>query len=368
MNQAAILPSPKSPLSLQTLSIPIPSPLELLIKVSFTALNAIEAKIAKQATPPPPSYPAILGSSYTGTIAAIGSQVTQYQVGDRVLVSKRFATQGNAYAAYQRYVLVAAGEKMVVRIPERMDESEEIELVALVMNASCVAGLFSGRLRLSKPGDEDEDEEEDQQGSEHEVNKAETKRQKTILIYGGSCSFARLALQYLHCAGYNLITTSSPRHIATMRELSGDRTHVVDHTRPTDHVLASLVAKGPYDVVVDMVSIPQTTYITSRVLAAQGGGNLYTTQPASAFVSEDLAEGVHRVFAPWSEPLYERGNEALMEWVVSLYLPLGMQKGWMGAQDVEMVEGGLRGIDRVLEGLILGGRSSGTRFVVDVRE
>ncbi|KAI4680368.1 uncharacterized protein J4E84_008016 [Alternaria hordeiaustralica] len=346
MNEAAILTSPNSPLTLQALPIPTPSAHELLIKVSLIGINAIEAKIAKRGTPPPPSYPFIPGSSYTGTIVAIGSSVTKYQVGDRVLVSKRFSTQENAYGAYQRYVLVAAGEEMVARIPEGMNKDEAAALVALIMNASCVAGLFSGRLGLRKPGDEVQEGEE---------------REKT-LIYGGSSSFGRLAVQYLRCAGYDVITTSSPQHMGTVRTLSGSRSHVVDHTLPPDQIIVELIAKGPYSVVVDMISTPQTIPLASRILASQGGGKLFATQPM--FSPERLPEGVERVFEPWSDSLYEEGNEGLMEWVVGTYLPFGMEKGWMSAQEVEMVKG-LESVDGVL-GRMVEGYGAGKRFVVEL--
>ena len=346
MSQAAILTSPNSPLTLQILPIPRPSAYELLIKVYLIGINAIEAKIAKRGTPPPPSYPFIPGSSYTGIIVAIGSSVTEYQVRERVLVSKRFGTHGNAHGAYQQYVLVAAGEMMVVRLPEGMDKDDEAALVAVVMNASCVAGLFSGRLGLRKPGDEVREGEE---------------REK-ILIYGGSSSFGRLAVQYLRCAGYDVTITSSPQHRGIVRKLIGSEGNVIDHTLPPDQIIAGLGARGPYDVVVDVISTPQTIPLVSHILVAQGGGKLFTTQPA--FGHENLPEGVERVFEPWSDSLYEEGNGGLMEWVVGTYLPFGMQKGWMSAQEVEIVEG-LEGVDGVL-GRLMEGRRGGKRFVIEI--
>ncbi|KAI4610682.1 hypothetical protein J4E83_008296 [Alternaria metachromatica] len=348
MNEAAILTSPNSPLTLHILPIPKPSAYELSIKVSLIGINAIEAKIAKRGTPPPPSFPFVPGSSYTGTISAVGSKVTKHQVGDRILVSKRFGTQGNEYGAYQRYVLVAAGEKMVVRLPEDMNKDDEAALVALVMNASCVAGLFSGRLGLRKPGDDVPEEREGE-------------REK-ILIYGGSSSFGRLAVQYLRCAGYDVITTSSPQHMGTVRELIGSKGSIIDHTLPPDQIIAELRAHVPYDVVVDMISTPETITLASRVLSAQGGGKVFATQPA--FSPESLPEGVERVFEPWSDSLYEEGNEGLMEWVVGTYLPFGMEKGWMSAQEVEMVKG-LEGVDWVLERMVEG-YGGGKRFVVEL--
>ncbi|KAF7675243.1 hypothetical protein GT037_007006 [Alternaria burnsii] len=344
MNLAVVLPSPKASLSVQSLPIPAPASKELLIKVSTIGLNAIEAKIAKLGAIPV-AYPAILGSSYTGTVEALGSAITNYCIGARVLVSNRFGTTGNQHSAYQSYVLVAAEEKMVIRIPEGSDEAV---LASLVMNASCVPGLFSGQLRLRRPAEE--------------VPAVGTEEEKKILIYGGSSSFGQLSVRYLRRAGYAVITTSSPRHVNRVCELGVD--DAVDHTLPSQQVIQELKARGPYRVVVDMISTPQTILITSQVLKAQGGGTLYATQPS--FAPEDLPDGVQRVFKAWSEPLYEQENERLLEWVIEEYLPFGMQKGWIVAQPIDRVQAGLAGIDGALENLLSNAEGSGKRFVVNV--
>ncbi|KAI5372407.1 hypothetical protein J4E82_008866 [Alternaria postmessia] len=344
MNLAAVLPSPKASLSVQSLPIPAPASKELLIKVSTIGLNAIEAKIAKLAAIPV-AYPAILGSSYTGTVEALGSAITNYCIGARVLVSKRFGTTGNQYSAYQSYVLAAAEEKMVIRIPEGSDEAV---LASLVMNASCVPGLFSGQLGLRRPA--------------KEIPAVGTEEKKKILIYGGSSSFGQLSVRYLCRAGYAVTTTASPRHVNRVCELGVD--DAVDHTLPSQQVIQELKARGPYEVVVDMISTPQTILITSQVLKAQGGGILYATQPS--FAPEDLPDGVQRVFKAWSEPLYEQENERLLEWVIEEYLPFGIQKGWIVAQPVDRVQAGLAGIDGALENLLSNAEGSGKRFVVNV--
>ncbi|CAN9338136.1 unnamed protein product [Alternaria alternata] len=344
MNLAAVLPSPKASLSVQSLPIPAPASKELLIKVSTIGLNAIEAKIAKLAAIPV-AYPAILGSSYTGTVEALGSAITNYCIGARVLVSKRFGTTGNQYSAYQSYVLAAAEEKMVIRIPEG---SNEAVLASLVMNASCVPGLFSGQLGQRRPAEE--------------IPAVGTEEKKKILIYGGSSSFGQLSVRYLCRAGYAVTTTASPRHVNRVCELGVD--DAVDHTLPSQQVIQELKARGPYEVVVDMISTPQTILITSQVLKAQGGGILYATQPS--FAPEDLPDGVQRVFKAWSEPLYEQENERLLEWVIEEYLPFGIQKGWIVAQPVDRVQAGLAGIDGALENLLSNAGGSGKRFVVNV--
>lgn len=234
MNFAAILSSPRAPFSFQSIPIPNPASNEPLIKVSTKGPNAIEAKIAKLAAIPI-AYLAILGSSYTSTIEALGCSVTNYRVGAHVLISKQFSTKGNQHGAYQG---VAAEEKMVIRIPEGSDEAV---LASLVMNASCVPGLFfSGLLGSRRPGDE--------------ILTAGAEEKNKVLVYGGSSSFSRLSVRYLRSAGYAVTTTSSPRHMDSVRKLGVDS--AVDHTLSLEQVFWELEERGPYEVVVDMIFTP----------------------------------------------------------------------------------------------------------------
>jgi hypothetical protein len=122
-----------------------------------------------------------------------------------------------------------------------------------------------------------------------------------------------------------------------------------------------LVAQGPYDVVVDTISLPNTVAVTVCVLAAQGGGKLYAMQPA--FGPETLPDGVMRVFEPWSDSLYEEKNRGLQEWVMRTYLPQGLSRGAITPLPIEKVAGGLRGVNEALERLQE--RVSGVRLVAD---
>ena len=75
---------------------------------------------------------------------------------------------------------------------------------------------------------------------------------------------------------------------------------VIDHTLEPDALVNELVAEGSYTLVVDAISLPNTLAATARVLAAKGGGKLYTMQPALG--PETLPSGVTRVFEAWSQP------------------------------------------------------------------
>ena len=184
-----------------------------------------------------------------------------------------------------------------------------------------------------------------------------TKKDKKILIYGGSSSFGVLAIQYLAQAGYSVIATSSPKNHDLVAKLGAAA--VIDHSKDASTVTEELLAHGPYDYVVDMISLPNTLPITAAVVQKQGGGKLWATQPP--FGPESMPEGVTRAFEPWSDPLYEDGNGHLLDWTINTYLPQGLAKGYIIPLPVEKVAGGLEGVNEALDRMQRG--VSGVRLV-----
>ncbi|KAJ4352051.1 uncharacterized protein N0V89_007397 [Didymosphaeria variabile] len=336
-NFAAILSSPKAPLEIHPVPNYTPGPTELLIKNTCIALNAIEAKIAIHNVIPYTPYLAILGSTYAGTVSAIGSSVKDFNVGDRVVISKRFDVKGNQYGAFQRYVVCS--DIMISRVPSHID----LQIPAsLMMNLTCVVGMFSGRLGLERPPLD---------------GREVVKKAKKILAYSGSSSFGGLSVGYLKQAGYTVVTTSSPSNWSFVQGLGA--TTIIDHTQEQEILVKQLIDHGPYDVVVDFVSIASTLAITGRVVEAQGGGKLFTMQPGR----EELPAGVERVFEPYSESLYEMRNRELQRWVVDEYLPKGIESGLIKPLPMEKVDGGLKGLNGGLRKMLEGGRR--VRYVAD---
>lgn len=331
-NLAAIVPGPRAPLEVCHVETYNPGPAELLIRNERIAFNQIEAKIAKLAAVPI-AYPAILGSTFSGTIESVGEHVTGFQVGERVVVTKRFGTVGNQYGAYQRYVVVK--DIMVSKVPTGADVGA---LASVMMNTTCVVGLFSGRVGLDRPG---------------HGNASEKNGDTRILVYGGSSSFGSLSVRYLSQAGYQVVTTSSPAKAGCAKKMGAAA--VIDHIQGADDLEKALFSHGPYDVVADMISAPMTIKIIASVVAAQGGGKLYATQPVSA---ELVPEGVQCVFEPWSDSLYEENNKDLQRWTVQECIP-----SVTTPEGIELIDGGLHGIDEALGRLHRSG--GGVRLLAD---
>lgn len=336
-NLAAIIPAAQAPLEVQEVETYEPGYLELLIKNELIALNPVEAKIAKHALLPI-QYPAILGSSFGGTVAAVGAQVTGFKVGDKVAGYKPPHSSGSKYGAYQRYVVVQA--ETATKVPEGTDISVPVSLTG---NLSTVVGLFTGSAGLEKP----------------DFNSSPPARGKKVLIYGGTSSFGSLAVQYVAQAGYDVVTTTSPRHQVLISKIGAAK--VIDHTQNHDALVKALTAEGPYDIVVDSISLPNTIKVISEVLAAQGGGKILALLPP--FGPETLPQGVVREFASWGATLAEEKNAGLLEWAFHTYLPQGLASGKILPLAIEKVSGGLEGLNKALG--ILAGGVSGAKLVVD---
>ncbi len=322
-NLAAIIPAAKAPLEVTEVEFYTPGPNEILVRNEVIGFNLIESKIARLGIIPL-QYPAILGSSFGGTVEAVGSEVTKFERGDKVVASKGFGTNGNRYGAYQRYVMV--GDVMISKFPSGTDLAVP---ASLMMNLTSVVGLFTGRLGLERPS----------------FDGPAPVREKKILVYGGSSNFGALSVQYLAQAGYTIITTSSPKNRSFVSKLGAAA--VLDHTIDPDTLIDAIVAHGPYDIVVDTISLPNTVSILARVLVAQAGDKIYVMQPA--FGPEILPEGVSRIFEPWPTSLYEEKNRDLLEWVLVTYFPQGLSIGSITPFPIEKTPGGLGGINEALD-------------------
>lgn len=336
-NLAGVIPAARAPLEIKEVETYKPGPHELLVRNEVISFNPVEAKIARLALISVP-YPTILGLSYAGTVEAVGSQVSTFGVGDKVAVRKQFTQVGPKYGAYQRYVL--AGDHTASKVPDGVGLTEAASLIG---NLTTVAGLFGVRAGLDRP----------------QLDDSATPKKGPVLVYGGTSSVGSLAVQWVRQAGYDVVTTSSPKHKSWVSTLGAK--HIVDHTQQPDALVKDLISFGPYSLVVDCIGLPPTVAVNAQVVAAQGGGKVYATLPP--FGPETLPKGVVREFASWPD-IFEEDKTGLEKWTYETYLPQALAKGRLIAQPVEKIGGGLsKGVNNALDKLNTG--VSGIKLVVD---
>ncbi|PSN59321.1 GroES-like protein [Corynespora cassiicola Philippines] len=322
---AAIIPEARAPLKIEEVETPHPSTHEILVKNELIGVLPFDAKLAKNGILPL-DYPAILGVSFGGTVTSVGAKVTKFKVGDKVAAVRLLGAFKPQYGVFQRYVVVH--ESTTSKIPDIVDLDIPVSLIG---NLTTVVGFFTAFSELERP--------------DFDSRPAAPRQKKRILVYGGTSSLGSFSVQYAAQAGYDVITTTSPKHQSFVLELGA--TQIIDHTQEEAEIVKQLVANGPYDIVFDSISVTKTINITAEVLNAQGGGYLYAVQPA--YGPEKIPERVTRKYASWGRIPVEEKHAALLEWAFSHYLPNVVANGNVLALPIQHVAGGLDHLNEALD-------------------
>lgn len=221
-NQAAWIKAKGQPLVVAAAPMPQPGAGEILVRNRALALNPFDGVVQTLGSMITPwlTYPAILGSDVAGEVVAVGTSVSRFEVGDRVLglalgidkLANR-ASEG----AFQHYVILR--QEAAAAIPDEMSFEQGAVLPLAVATAAC--GLFLGdQLGLSMPS-----------------AAAPEPTGKTVLIWGGSTSVGSAAIQLAVAAGYEVVATASPRNFDYVRRLGASQ--VFDYNDP--NVVANMV-------------------------------------------------------------------------------------------------------------------------------
>ncbi|QYJ03498.1 NAD(P)H-quinone oxidoreductase [Nocardioides panacisoli] len=216
-------------LALTELPDPEPGPGEVVLDVAATAINRADLLQRQGLYPPPPGASEVLGLECSGTVAALGEGVTDWQVGDEVCA----LLAGGGYAAK---VAVPAGQLMPV--PEGVDlvTAAALPEVACTVwsNVFMVAGLREG---------------------------------ETLLVHGGAGGIGTFAIQLASRFGARVFTTAgTPEKRATCERLGAER--AIDY-HEEDFVEVVREAAGGADVVLDNMGAKYLDRNVS-VLAEQG--------------------------------------------------------------------------------------------------
>lgn len=169
--------------------------------------------------------PFILGSDVAGEVVEVGTAVTGFKVGDRVIghaVGTDKDSNSSAQGAFQHYTVVL--ERMAAPIPDAMPYENAVVLPLAVSTAAC--GLFqTDHLALAHPS----------------ANPTPTGQ--TVLIWGGSTSVGSNAIQLAVAAGYEVITTASPRNFDYVRKLGASQVFDYNSTTVVTDISKALQGK-----------------------------------------------------------------------------------------------------------------------------
>lgn len=211
----AVAPGGPEVLSLEEVPRPIAQRGEILIKVEAAGVNRPDILQRLGLYKPPANASPILGLEVAGTIVEIGTNVSQWKAGDRVIA----LTNGGGYA---QYVSVPAGQ--VLPLPKNYSMEE---------GAALPETFFTVRQTL--------------------IERANLKNDQSVLIHGGASGIGATAIQMAKLAGATVFTTVSTEQKAAYAKQMG--AHIIINYLKEDFVEqinASTNRRG-VDVILDIV-------------------------------------------------------------------------------------------------------------------
>ncbi|CAE6465719.1 unnamed protein product [Rhizoctonia solani] len=339
-HKASILPQKHGKLEVGTRPTPVPQGTQALVKVTAAAINPIDWKIIDYGIFIE-NFPAVLGFNGAGVIHAVGQEVTNFKVGDRVYVSA-FSLSGTVnpdYASYQEYALVDTDT--IAKTPNNINDDQASTISVGAVTA--YLGLFQGTgivAPLSAP----------------------TANGKPLLILGGSSSVGQFgkhtfanafhlhlnygaAIQLARIAGFSpIVTTASSQHAEFLKSLGA--THVFD--RNADVRTLHSVFSTPVALVFDTVSEEGTQLLAFDVLTAPSpvsGARLIVLLPqVDSFKKKNSGDKI-------AVDEVDGGSEGLKDVIVPFWQKIGqwVEGGELVPNRVQLVNGGLAGIPGALD-------------------
>jgi len=226
-------------LQLQQVERPVPRADEVLIRIHAATVSAEDPKLRSFDHPPlfwlplvfvmgfPRPRKRILGMELSGVVAAIGTRVTRFEVGQQV-----FGYTGLGLGAYADYVCVKQ-TAIIATKPPSMSHAE----AAAIPNGALTALVYLRNLAQLRPAE-------------------------TVLIYGASGAVGTAAVQLAKYFGAHVTAVTSTRNLELVKSLGADQ--VLDYTEQKFYELGVR-----YDVVFDTVGKCSLAQL-KRVLAPNG--------------------------------------------------------------------------------------------------
>ncbi len=227
----AVVVDDDQPLKLGQVEKPVCGPNDVLVEIVTAGLNRADLVQRRGMYPPPPGASTIMGLECAGTIVAVGANVSDWSVGDRVCGLM-------AGGGYAEYAIVDQGS--LFRIPDSMSFDEAGALPEVMMTVW--ANIF---------------------------DRCQFKADESVLIHGGTSGIGTMAIQMLKHAGAAkiMITAGSAEKCAFAKSLGAD---LAINYRDEDFESIAREAGGA-DVILDMVG---GDYVQKNISVAKLGGRI----------------------------------------------------------------------------------------------
>ncbi|RYP73948.1 hypothetical protein DL769_004119 [Monosporascus sp. CRB-8-3] len=315
---------------------------QVLVRVDAVGVNPSDTKMRGSFAVP---Y-AILGADFAGTVVAVGSEVTDVCVGDRVCGAQNELYKPTpARGAFAQYNVTRG--KMWMKIPE----SWSTEAAASLPVGLCTAGLALKLLGLPLP------------------NKP-VEKPAYVLVYGGSTATATIAIQLLRLSGLIPIATCSPRNFNLVK--SNGAEEVFDRNDKGCAEKIKTYTKGNLKYALDCITSVESTSLCFAAIG-RAGGKYVSLDPwaehaaTRKVVSRDFTVGP-RVFGEgctWPAPYASEPSEELRDFGIELWNVARklVEEGKLKHHPLRILDGGFEAIMAGMD-LIKNKKLSGEKVVV----
>ncbi|KAJ3289226.1 hypothetical protein HDU79_004239 [Rhizoclosmatium sp. JEL0117] len=336
-HRAALCPGKGSPLEIVDRPTPVPGPNQVVVESKALAVNPVDYIMRDGFQVG--SWPVVLGSDVAGIVSAVGNQVTNVKVGDRVLAyAQAFAMKGKPdFGAFQEQVLVPS--HLVVPIPGDLTFTDAATLPLAVYTTA--TGYFV-QLGVPRAGYSPADK-------------------KAVIVWGAGGSIGTVAVQVAKILGFTVYATASKTHHEYLKSLGAHKCFDYKDAGVVDDIVNTVKADG---FVLDMGYL--ATGDVSLIVETLGKFGVKGAKVASAPFSFKMlwwkvynwgGVGVEFVDQP------AKDADSFYEFVYSNWLKdLLKNRRLVASPKVEIVSGGLSGLESALGKLKMG--VSGIKLVV----
>jgi NADPH:quinone reductase-like Zn-dependent oxidoreductase len=237
--------------SVKTIDVPTISSTEVLVKIHSVSLNPTDWKHIDLISP----VNSIIGCDYSGTVAQVGTAVTNWKVGERIAGVAHgglFPDKG----VFAEYAKIEAD--LAWKIPDSVSFED-----ASTYGISPVTGLLGLYLSLDVPWPDEE---------------AKADSPKEILIYAGSTTAGLAAISMAKLSGLKVVTTASPHNFDLVKSYGAEA--AFDYKSET--VVKDITTRYPHLTrAMDCISEEPSISNCVSALAASGGKVVILLQGSS---------------------------------------------------------------------------------------
>ncbi|EUC62411.1 zinc type alcohol dehydrogenase, putative, partial [Rhizoctonia solani AG-3 Rhs1AP] len=279
--------------------------------------NAKEEDVALLVVGDPFGFPAVLGTDGAGIIEAVGSEVDNFEVGDKVFFQGFYHHADET--TFQQYCIVETD--IISTIPSNITEDQASTIPVGALTALVCLFQTTG------------------------IDFPASKLTAVASVFNGTGFDLKSGIQLARIAGFSpIVTTASTKHTDLLKSLGA--THVFD--RDVDTKTIQSVFSTPVSLVVDSISTASTQSLAFDVLTTPSpipGAHLAVVLPlvdsikkknADNKVTVRLVYGSSHTFRDLSVPFWQNVGK----WI---------KDGRLVPNRVQVVKGGLAAIPEALE-------------------